>query len=225
MCGRFFLISDANDLATRFEFRSPGLDLEPSYNIAPTQSVLTVTLEDSERSGQLMRWGLVPSWAKDLSIGNRMINARAETVAERPSFRSAFKRRRCLVIADGFFEWDKVGATRVPARISLKSHEPFAFAGLWEVWKGPEGDAVRSCTIITTEANSAIQPIHDRMPVILPPGAEAPWLDTDVQDEAFLSELLLPYDSDEMELLEVSTLVNSPRKNHPDILAPVEKLL
>jgi putative SOS response-associated peptidase YedK len=211
-------------LAEFFGLDVEVMEYEPSYNVAPTQPVLTVTLDDNVRSGHFMKWGLIPSWAKDASIGSRMINARAETVAERPSFRAAFRRRRCLVLADGFFEWKRVGNRRIPMRISLKSHEPFAFAGLWETWRNPKGDTVLSCTIITTRANDDISEIHDRMPVILPRGADEPWLDPEAPLE-IVSGLLTPYEDGQLEAVEVSTLVNSPRNNVPETLAPVNPLL
>ena len=169
----------------------------------------------------MMKWGLIPFWAKDPSIGNRMINARAETVAEKPSFRNAFTRRRCLIVADGFFEWRKEGKTKTPMRIILKNGEPFGFAGLWETWKSPEDELIRSCTIITTTPNEVMEPIHNRMPVILPRDAEAQWLNVSVTDTGVLRELLVPYAASELEAYEVSTLVNAPRNDVPDVLARV----
>ncbi|MCI0440057.1 MAG: SOS response-associated peptidase [Chloroflexi bacterium] len=219
MCGRFTLITDPSALQARFDFDAAGLALAPSYNVAPTHDVLTVTNDGDKNVGQLMRWGLIPSWAKDMSIGNRMINARAETVMERPSFRSAFRSRRCLVVADGFYEWQKVGPSKRPMRIAMKTGEPFAFAGLWERWKAPEGGPILSCTIITTNANELMSPIHERMPVILPREVESLWLDPE-QDAGMLAELLVPYpDLDDLEAYEVSTLVNSPRNNEPALIA------
>ena len=167
-----------------------------------------------------MRWGLIPSWAKDPSIGNRMINARGETVAEKPSFRNALQRRRCLVLADGFYEWQKVGKAKRPMRIVLKSREPFAFAGLWESWRNPDGEAVRSCTIVTTQANEALRPIHERMPVILPREMEEFWLDGDVTDPAALTDVLLSYPDESVEAYEVSSLVNKATNNGPDLIVP-----
>ncbi len=220
MCGRFSLISDLGELARRFEFDGSELELQPNFNVAPTQSVLTV-VEGEERRGGFMRWGLIPHWAKDPSIGNRMINARAETVAQKPAFRSAFKRRRCLVLADGFYEWQKMGKAKQPVRIMMESGEPFAFAGLWEVWRDGEGNKVPSCTIITTEANEMLRPIHPRMPVILPRAMEGFWLDRDVEDPAALADVLRAYPEEEMKTYAVSTLVNSPRNNSPEVLEPV----
>ena len=148
----------------------------PSHNVAPTQGVLTVVAESEARRAVHMRWGLIPSWAREASIGSRMINARAETVAEKPSFRTALRRRRCLVLADGFYEWRRTGAGKRPMRITMASGEPFAFAGLWDTWRDPQDETVTSCTIITTGANDLLRPIHDRMPVILQRDQEDLWL-------------------------------------------------
>ena len=204
----------------RFSFRGLDLPFRPRFNIAPTQGVLTVIKEGPENTGQFMKWGLIPFWAKDPSIGNRMINARAETVVEKPSFRQAFQKRRCLVIADGFYEWKVVPGGKIPMRIALKSGEPVGFAGLWETWKNPEGDTVQSCTIITTASNAIMEPIHNRMPVILPREAEDVWLDVSVpSNSGELRELLVPYSAAEMEAYEVSTLVNSPKNDVAEVLA------
>lgn len=171
----------------------------------------------------LMRWGLIPSWAKDTAIGNRMINARAETLAEKPSFRKAFEKRRCIVPADSFFEWRKTnGKTKIPVRFVLKSREPFAFAGLWETWRKPDGQELRSFTIITTAANDLLRPIHDRMPVILRQSDEGKWLDPSAADAAKLTLLLAQYPAEAMESYDVSTLVNSPRNDVPECIAPVK---
>lgn len=214
------MITSVRELEERFRFVAEGHDLAPNYNVAPTQSVLTVVNEDGN-VGRLMRWGLIPSWAKDPSIGSRMINARSETVAEKPSFRTAFARRRCLVLADGFYEWQKVGTSKRPMRITLASGGPFAFAGLWETWKAPDDDLITSCTILTTSANDALADIHQRMPVILPRDAEEVWLDTSVRDKDVLSSLLVPYDPSETVAYEVSTLVNAAVNNLPEVINPV----
>ena len=221
MCGRFSLTADLGELARRFEFDGNQLDLEPNYNVAPTQNILTVVGGENRR-GRFMRWGLIPHWAKSASIGSRMINARAETVAQRPAFRDAFRRRRCLVLADGFYEWQRAGSVKKPIRIVRESGEPFAFAGLWAVWKDPDGNTVPSCTIIiTTEANDLLRPIHHRMPMILPRKMEEFWLDRDVQDAAALEDALKADPSELMQTYQVSTLVNSPRNNGPQVLEPV----
>ena len=220
MCGRFSLTADLGELARRFEFDGNLLDLEPNYNVAPTQNVLTVIGGENRRGG-FMRWGLIPHWAKTASIGSRMINARAETVAQRPAFRDAFRRRRCLVLADGFYEWQRAGSVKKPMRIVMESGEPFAFAGLWAMWRDSEGNRIPSCTIITTEANDLLRPIHNRMPVILPREMEEFWLDRDVQDVAVLENALTAYPSELMQTYQVSTLVNSARNSGPQVVEPV----
>jgi putative SOS response-associated peptidase YedK len=223
MCGRFTLTTDYDTLEERFALKGGmQLPLMPRYNVAPTQEVLSVVNDGQRNVGEMMRWGLIPSWAKDPSIGNRMINARAETLTTRPSFRTAFKKRRCLIPADSFYEWRRLNGSRRPMRIMLKSGEPFAFAGLYETWKDPQGQSVRSCTIITTDSNTLIQPIHDRMPVILPRDAEAAWLDPVFEDTGALLELLVPYPSEEMTAYEVSKLVNSPRNESPEVIVPAQ---
>ena len=220
MCGRFSLTADLGELASRFEFDGNRLDLEPNFNVAPTQNVLAV-LGGEDRRGGFMRWGLIPHWAKTASIGSRMINARAETVAQRPAFRESFRRRRCLVLADGFYEWQRAGSVRKPMRIIMESGEPFAFAGLWAMWRDSEGNRIPSCTVITTEANDLLRPIHHRMPVILPREMEELWLDRDVQDVAVLENALTAYPSELMQTYQVSTLVNSARNNVPQVVEPV----
>ena len=221
MCGRYSLVMDLSVLAQRFEFDDAELSADPAYNIAPTQQALTVREGEEGRTAAFMRWGLIPSWAKDASIGARMINARAEAVAEKPAFRTALRRRRCLVLADGFYEWQKAGKARRPMRIVLKTGEPFAFAGLWEEWRNPDGVLVPSCTIITTISNELLTPIHHRMPVILSRDAEPLWLDASVGDPGLLTHLLRPYPAAAMDAYEVSPLVNSAANNNPEVLARV----
>ena len=220
MCGRYSLIADLGELAGRFEFDGDWEAFERRYNIAPTQEVLTV-VGGEKRSGDFMRWGLIPHWAKDSKIGSRMINARAETVAEKPSFRTALRRRRCLVLADGFYEWQRVGKNKKPMRIVMGSGEPFAFAGIWETWRDPEGTVIPSCTIITTTPNDLLKPIHNRMPVILHRDIEEFWLDESVDDPAVLTSVLTPYPADAMEVYEVSPLVNSVANKGPEVLEPM----
>ena len=220
MCGRYSLTADLAELAGRFEFDGDWDAFERRYNIAPTQEVLTVVGGEKRRGG-FMRWGLIPHWAKDLKIGSRMINARAETVAEKPSFRTALRRRRCLILADGFYEWQRVGKNKRPMRIVMRSGEPFAFAGLWETWRDPEGTVVPSCTIITTTPNDLLKPIHNRMPVILPKDIEDFWLDESVDDPIALGSVLTPYPDDAMEAYEVSPLVNSVANKGPEVIDPV----
>ena len=220
MCGRFTLTSNLDDLQGRFQFEAVDVDYKPSYNIAPTQEVLAVT-NDGHRQARLMRWGLVPFWAKDLKVGSRMINAVGETVAAKPAFRSLVKKRRCLILADGFFEWRKKGEEKIPTYIFLKSKEAFALAGLWDTWKSPEGQTIQSCTIITTTPNGFIAPIHNRMPVVLSAEAEALWLDPLTEDAAVVTPLLIPCPAEAMDSYIVSQLVNSARNNVPDCISPV----
>lgn len=222
MCGRFGLTADLSAVAQRFKVSRPSGDSAawtPRYNIAPTQTVIVVG-DDGQRYLTQMRWGLIPSWAKDPAIGNRMINARAETVATRPAFRVALRKRRCLVVADGFYEWQERPSGKQPYYLALKSLEPFGFAGLWDAWTSPEGKEIKSCTIITTEANELLRPIHDRMPVILIREAEAIWLDPAIQEPARLLPLLTSYPFDEMECYAVDTWVNNPAHDTSECLAP-----
>ncbi len=221
MCGRFSLIPDLDALQLRFQFPDAGLSHPPRYNIAPSQEVLTVVNEGAENRAQFMKWGLVPSWARDPAMGNRLISARAETVGEKPSFRQACQRRRCLVLADGFYEWRRDGKHKVPMRIVIGSGEPFGFAGLWETWESPGGQSVKTCTIITTTANPVLEPIHHRMPVILPREAEGLWLDVASPDTAPLRQLLVPYALEDMRAYAVSALVNSPAQDSPACIEPV----
>jgi putative SOS response-associated peptidase YedK len=221
MCGRYSLITGMEELQERFAFSGDGLPRQARFNIAPTQEVLTITSDGSQNHAMSMKWGLIPQWAKDPSMGNRMINARAETVEARPVFRGAFERRRCLVLADGFYEWMKVGKSKVPMRIILKSGEPFGFAGLWETWMSPDGVPLHSCTIITTTPNAVMGPIHDRMPVILPREAEGMWLAPGRVQTSVLKAMLVPYPAADMEAYQVSALVNSPRNDTPDAIARI----
>ena len=223
MCGRYTLISNIGELQGRFGFVMDAPPPEPRYNIAPTQQVLAV-VNDGERRGELMRWGLVPSWAKDIKIGSRMINAVSETAATKPAFRNAFRRRRCLVLADGFFEWRREGKQRFPMYFTQKSGEPMAFAGLCEDWKSPKGKWVRSCSILTTAANSFIEPIHNRMPVILSSETEPLWLDPLTETPDNLEPLLLPAPSELLRVREVSPTVNSVRNDNPGCIAPLTPL-
>jgi len=221
MCGRFTLIIPVDELQQSFPWLLVHPELLPRYNIAPTQLV-AVAPNTGENRIELFRWGLIPSWAKDPKIGARMINARSETLAEKPSFRAAYRQRRCLVLADGFYEWRKEPGrkTKTPFYLQLKSGEPFAFAGLWEVWQAPDGLAVPSCTIITTRPNALVAPIHNRMPVILRPEAYQQWLDPAEQPPAQLQPLLQPYPAEEMTAYPVSRLVNNPRNDLPDCILP-----
>jgi putative SOS response-associated peptidase YedK len=219
MCGRYTLRTPVDTLAERFEIDDAPSSVAASYNVAPTQGVATVLIEDGKRKLEMLQWGLIPSWADDPSIGNKMINARGETVAEKPSFRKAFRNHRCLVLADGFYEWQKTANGKQPYYIRMDDGSPFAFAGLWESWQN--GREIRSATIITTDANDVVAPIHNRMPVILHPEDYALWLDPDFDEKEPLTTLLKPYPSEAMEAYPVSRRVNSPSNNEPSIIESV----
>lgn len=222
MCGRLILTLYPQDIREILPDVEVPDEWTPRYNIAPSQAIAVVANREPKRV-EFFRWGLIPSWAKDASIGDKMINARAESVATKPSFRGPFKHRRCLVLADGFYEWQAaVGRrTKTPFCIRLKSRGPFALAGLWDTWHPPEGPIMSSCTIITTAANEMMAPIHDRMPVILPPAAYTEWIDVGEQPPDRLSKLLVPYPSDELIAYPVSQVVNNPRHDAPDCVAPL----
>jgi putative SOS response-associated peptidase YedK len=218
MCGRYTLRTPIDSLVEAFEIEEYPSSITPSYNIAPTQEVAAVVEEDEKRRLEMLRWGLIPSWAKDPAIGNKMINARAETVSEKPSFRKAFKVRRCLILADGFYEWQKTDNGKQPYHIKMQDDSPFAFAGLWEIWQN--GEEVRSCAIITTDANDLMAEIHHRMPVILQPEDYKMWLDSDFDEKDPLTSLLKPYPADAMEAYPVSRRVNKPSNNEPRVVEP-----
>ena len=221
MCGRFTLTVDpAESQENLGKYKMPA-QFAPRFNIAPTQPVLAIP-NDGQNKADFFVWGLIPSWAKDPSIGNRLINARGETLAEKPSFRGGYKYKRCLVLADGFYEWMKQPGTKtkVPHFIHMKDRRPFAFAGLWDEWNGPDGSQIRSCTIVTTEPNELMAPIHNRMPVILPHDAYAQWLDTAPQTRETLQPLIRPYPAEEMAAYPVSTLVNSPKNDRAECVVP-----
>ncbi len=223
MCGRYSLTSPSESVVRLF-----GLDsrpnLPPRYNIAPTQDVAVVRAENGRRILEHMRWGLVPSWANDIAIGQRMINARAETVARLPSFRSAFKHQRCLIPADGFYEWQAQGTgPKQPYRIGREDAQPFAFAGLWEAWRRGEAGELFTCTIITCEANERLRPIHPRMPVILDPADFAGWLNT--TDPKSLSAMLTPVPEDWLVAYPVSTRVNNVRNDDAACIEPIASAL
>ncbi len=222
MCGRFTQTATPEALAHQFDVHSFPL-LPPRYNIAPSQPVAAIRIdpETTTRRLVLLRWGLIPSWAKDPKIGAQCINAKAETVAEKPSFRAAFRKRRCLVVATSFYEWQVQGMMKQPMWIGLKDKRPFAFAGLWEQWQPPEGEAIESCTILTTEPNEFMRPIHHRMPVMLPATSYTQWLDPTIQDIHALQALLRPYPGEELTAYPVSTLVNNPRHDVVECLGEV----
>ena len=227
MCGRFTQLFTWRELYELYNIHGPARNIEPRYNLAPTQQALVVRSnpETKERTLDPLRWGLVPHWAKDLSIGSKCINARAEGIAKLPSFRDAFRRRRCLIPASGFYEWAKTKPAKTPYAIVPKDEPIFAFAGLWENWRdkaaGDSAEWIRTCTIITGEPNELVRPIHDRMPVILPREAWAKWLG---EESAFADELralLKPYPAERMRAYPISTRVNSVKNDEPSLLKAV----
>jgi len=222
MCGRFSLVQDPNQLRATFAWLNIPETMGPRYNVAPTQPVAVVP-NDGRNQLDFYLWGLIPFWAKDPSIGSRMINARAETLAEKPSFKSALRHRRCLILADGFYEWKQEPGmkTKTPMRIQLKDGKPFAFAGLWERWNSPDGSEVRSCTIITTQPNDFMATIHNRMPVILPADLTLRWIDEESLDPQEVQSLLQPFPSEMMMAYPVSTLVNSPANDTAQVIQPL----
>ena len=209
MCGRFILLTDLSVIVESFRIGDVAAEYKPGSNISPGQQISAVIRSKDASKLVDFRWGLIPSWAKDPSIGNRMFNARAETIAEKPSFREAFKKRRCLIVADGFYEWQKIGRIKKPLRFSLKSGAPFGLAGLYETWISPEQKPVHTCTIITTEPNDLIRPIYDRMPVIVIKELEDFWIDPGSHNSRELLSILKPYPAVDMDVSEAIMLRNN----------------
>lgn len=222
MCGRFTLTLSP-ELIAEVIGQIDAARIHPRYNIAPTQQVAVIR-EDAggQRHLDSLRWGLIPPWAKDAAVGNHMINARSETVAEKPAFRHAFRSRRCLILASGFYEWRKEGSQKQPLYVHMKDGGSMIFAGLWESWKSPEGEIVESCTILTTCSNSLIRPLHDRMPVILGRGDWDTWLSPEATREQ-LTMLFQPHPSELLDMYPVGTGVNSPRNDFPELIAPIQQ--
>lgn len=222
MCGRFTLVADPNDLREIFPWLNIPHPPEPRYNVAPTQPVAVIP-NDGKHTLDYFNWGLIPSWAKDPSIGSRMINARAETLEEKPSFRSAFRRRRCLIPASGFYEWKSEPGqkAKTPIYIQQKNGKPFAFGGLWERWESPDGSTIFSCTIITTPPNDLVSQVHDRMPLILEQADHAVWLDPGEPPLDKLKTLLKPYPSEILQAYPVSKMVNKPDYDSPELIRPI----
>ena len=223
MCGRYRLSRRKQLIADYFD-TVDEIDWEPRYNIAPTQNV-GIIRQDREapvRKFSLVRWGLIPYWAKDPSIGQKMINARSETVLDKPAFREAFHDRRCLVPADGFYEWARAGSSKQPMHIGMQDDSLFAFAGIWDRWKGASGDLVETCSILTTTPNSLLADVHDRMPVILEPENYELWLDPGFKDLNTLTAMLKPFDPAQMKWYPVSTLVNSSANDDPRCATEVQ---
>lgn len=224
MCGRFTLTSDMDTVLFRFSaMANPTINHLPKYNIAPTQSVLAVVNDGQQNQLKEFKWGLIPFWAKDPKIGSKIINARCETLTEKPSFKHLIKQKRCLIPATGFFEWKTTEQKKQPFLIKLINEEMFSFAGLWDTWQSPTGNLIFSCTIITTVANDAISKIHNRMPVILSHADEEIWLDQAETDSLHLTSLLKPLPSEKITMYQVSTIVNSPRNETPECIEPLSK--
>lgn len=221
MCGRFSQSQPTEAIAQAFQLTAVP-PLTPRYNIAPTQYIGTVLqTPDQARQFKMLHWGLIPSWAKDRKLGAKLINARAETVAEKPAFRSAFKQRRCLVVTDGFYEWQRQEKQKQPFYFRVENGRPFAFAGLWERWEDEHGEPVESCTFLTIDANELMKPIHNRMPVILAPHDYDVWLDPKVKNPEVLQALLRPYPSAEMTAYPVSKAVNKSSNNSAECIAKI----
>ncbi|MCW2239591.1 SOS response-associated peptidase [Azospirillum canadense] len=225
MCGRFALKSPPSLIAERFGVAGPLPNLTARFNAAPLQDLPVVRLnpDTGERNLHLLRWGLVPVWAKDATIGSKLINARCETLTEKASFRTAFHKRRCLVPADAFYEWKQAGNVKQPYAITTTDNGPFAMAGLWEAWKNPDGLWERTFTIITTTANALLSELHDRMPVILPSAQWPAWLGEEPVSDETLRSLLRPYPAPEMRMWPVSRDVGNVRNDRPDLLDPLEQ--
>lgn len=225
MCGRFSLTLETEDiehfLRETFQIDQPLNMAFPRYNIAPTQEVLCVLFDGRRFRAGPLRWGLIPPFAKDKRIGSRLINARVETVAEKPSFKHAFYNRRCLILADGFYEWKKEGHEKIPYRIVAKDQRIFAFAGLWSAYTNPKGEKIYTCTIITQESNALMRQIHPRMPVILSPENQKAWLNPAIKDDETLKSLLLPYDPEKMDLYPISRDINYVKNDFPELIQPV----
>jgi putative SOS response-associated peptidase YedK len=220
MCGRYALIQ-LDEIKEHFDVIERRYNLVPNYNAAPTQAMPIVHSDGKDNHLELMQWGLIPSWSKEPRMKFSTINARAEGLEDKPTFRASFKRRRCIVPADGFYEWQRTADGKQPYYITLKSGELFGFAGLWDSWDSPDGSELHTYTIITTMANEMMKPIHDRMPVILERQYENPWLDPDIQDPLTLHSFLKPYDTDAMEAYPVSTSVNNVQTNEAGLIQPI----
>ncbi len=222
MCYRFVRESKLVDIAQEFGIQDIGPGFQPSYNIAPKHTIPAI-VDDSGRRFVLFRWGLIPPWAKDMSIGTKMLNTRAETVTVKPSFRLAFKKRRCLIPASGYYEWREESGKKIPVYVHLKSDKLFGMAGLWEQWQPPEGETVSSCTIVTIASNEWLKPVNERMPVIIPKDKIDFWLDNTITSENDLVPLLRPYNADLMNAYDVSPVINSPKNNSPENIIPAEQ--
>ena len=224
MCARFTLTANPRLIAGLFDL-DPSLDIEARYNIAPTQNILTVRdAPDGMREFAKLRWGLIPSWADHISIGQKLLNARSETIGEKPSFRDAVRKRRCLIVADGFYEWKTENKKKLPYWIHFPDRQPFAFAGIWEKWESPAGKQIESCTMLTTSANALLKSLHERMPVILAKEHHSRWLDQRINQVKELEDLFAPQPDNALRMHAVSPRVNSPRVDDPSCIEPLEEV-
>lgn len=220
MCGRFTLYSSSEELENEFGFSFPSI--HPNYNVAPTQDILAIVANQAETKAGLMHWGLVPFWAKEKKIGNKMINARSETADEKPAFKRLLTSKRCLIVANQFYEWKREQDSKRPFLIGLRHSHILTFAGLWDRWQDPAtGEQLVSCTILTTSPNEFMAELHDRMPVILNEGNRQAWLDSSIRDPAVIKQMFLPFPSEEMRAYEVSKAVNNPQNNDASLIEPV----
>ncbi|MFF2532749.1 SOS response-associated peptidase [Brevibacillus sp. NPDC058079] len=224
MCGRFTLVTNLELWNARFQIEVMPFDMQPRYNIAPGQLIPAIISDRGKRRIGQLKWGLVPSWAQDEKAGYKMINAKSETVREKPAFKNLFARKRCIIPADGFYEWKRLGKEKQPMRIMMKTGEPFALAGLYDTWTSPEGERLHTCTIITTKPNDVVADIHDRMPVILKKDDEAIWLDREKFDADLLQSLLVPYDHEQMKAYPVPAMVGSPKNDMPECIQEIANL-
>lgn len=224
MCGRYSMTKREEELVDRFNIEQlllEGNEINARYNVAPTQKVPVILDQDGQRTLAVMKWGLIPFWTKDIKKSKPIINARTESIAEKPFFKQAANKRRCLIPADGFYEWRKENKEKIPMFIHLPERALFAFAGLWDQWKSPDGDVIRTCTIITTEANDFMTPVHDRMPVFVRPDQEKRWLDPEIKDVEQLRDILVQLPNDALEMYQVSSDVNSSKNDKPYFVEPV----
>lgn len=219
MCGRFVLTANPEVVQQAFNLTTPPAQMQPRYNIAPTQPVMVITNENPKEA-TYHRWGLIPSWAKDMSMASKMINARSESAAEKPAFRAAFRRRRCIIPTDGFYEWQEHGKEKTPMFVHRPNNELYGMAGLWEIWHDPDGGELRTCTVLTTEANAFMQQYHHRMPVIIKPEDYALWLSPDEEPLPVLQGLMKAYDENGLQAYEVSKAVNKVSNDLPELMQP-----
>ncbi len=219
MCGRFVLTANPEVVQQAFNLTTPPAQMQPRYNIAPTQPVMVITNENAKEA-TYHRWGLIPLWAKDMSLASKMINARSESAAEKPAFRAAFRRRRCIIPTDGFYEWQEHGKEKTPMFVHRPNNELYGMAGLWEIWHDPDGGELRTCTVLTTEANAFMQQYHHRMPVIIHPEDYALWLSPDEEPLPVLQGLMKSYDENGLQAYSVSKAVNKVSNDSPDLMQP-----